>query len=237
MTWATMENESAKLVRKIVPDLANVPLYVVSANKLSEEAKVGGLTAMNLDLAVRPYVQWQGRGVAIVYKMLAATILSAKYDITEQDALQSIVLHEVAHAIEGAFFEHRQEEDKALADEAAEAARCILAQGIDILPPDWHVANYLVSHGVRFLRVLAHLRYRAQAVGVECCLDQLYQYEVRGLAVDLYASAFRNECRELRRCRFATILAEPLPQSARDLWRRDSELICESFSAERDRAA
>jgi hypothetical protein len=232
-----MEYESAKLARKIVPDLADVPLYVVSAHRLIEEAKVGGLTAMNLDMAVRPFVDWKGRGVAVLYKMVATTILSHKYDITEQDALHSVVLHEVAHAIEGAFRESQQEESKALADEAAEAARCTLAQGIDAHPTDWHVANYLVSHGVRFLRVLAHLRYRAQAVGVTLCIDQLYQYAVRGVPVDLYASAFKNECRELRRCRFATILAEPLPQSARDLWRRDSELICESFSAERDRAA
>jgi hypothetical protein len=79
------------------------PLYVVNATSLTGSLSPSAGTAYaatqaDLDLTVRDFVDWRGRGIAVVVSLPAI--------MAEEVDLLGILVHELAHAIRGDFLGH-----------------------------------------------------------------------------------------------------------------------------------
>lgn len=240
LSEALARDQAADLIRSIVPELADGPLYVVQsdAGGLPSQYRNGfvGLHSPWLDVALSSWLrdrgEWRGRGPAVV-----VNAPSLRYD-AERDAgtdqafadelfqgrLTAVLVHELAHVVEGPIDRREFPELAAASRQATEAVRRWSA---DNTPPavPWQ------GHGGDWLRLLAHVHHRAERL-----LDRRLptpwvcgdNYQLAPYLA--YRTALADEPERLRGQTFETIRNTAPPEAFVDLWRNDVRRWFSSFT-------
>jgi len=219
---------------RIAPELRSGPLYVVEADEpdLPPEYRLygtRGLYAPFLDVALAGWLRsrdrWQGRGPLILINV------EALRDEADQDAggdrdladalcrgrTVAVLTHELAHVLELGI----DRREFPLWDEASEAAATTIRRWAldDYTPPaePWH------GHGGDWLRLLAHVTYRAERlIGERLPEPWLIGGANFGLsAYGCYSFALGDEPERLANLSFDEIKAEAPPAEFISLWRSD----------------
>jgi hypothetical protein len=195
-------------LRAAAPELAGVNVYLVDSAKLSGDARpsrqVYAFTHVDLDLVVEPFVQWAGRGIAVVYS--GAAIVEDTFD---EESLRlrflALMVHEVAHAL-------------ALEFPTAIAAELVTRERN---PDDGYQAIYLRHHDERFIRAVCHLKWRIEATAGELLALTLIEHKDFGRQLCFFARALGDEMRLFAEWPIEKVLALPLPPAFAELWRED----------------
>ncbi len=157
-----------------------------------------GAAALVLDVAVRAEVEAHA---------IRAKASKVKFDFRRHLAqrLLAVSLHEFAHAME---LPVRLVPEK---DSSWKRLKSDLQTNLDIQNGEtWHPP--WAQHGPRFIRIAAHVAYRASRLGLPICLGDLV--DTRSYGLDWWPRYFRPLRPELRRRRrdsFQAILASPAP--------------------------
>lgn len=226
------ESELLGILRAVAPyqdDFGGVA-YVAFDSILGQDyclpRGVLGVTARNLDVAVRGRLPWEGRGPAIIFgerKIIDSVLSSWQGDQEETKAhirkkTIAILLHEGAHCLEMPI--DRREVDQTILEKQTAAAerkmgRWSRKKFIPPSGPPW------AHHGFQFIRILSHLvgRYRLLG-GEEFPLD--FAFDWRGyelFPLSQYIQALGDEIETLRGDPFATIRATPAPEKYISIFR------------------
>jgi hypothetical protein len=217
---ATVFSRAEALCRAVAgPDLADVPLYIVSQSRLPAhlggQSTCGGFTMLDLDLYVRDYIECNcGRGACMVVNDAS---LRECWGNAYEHALVGVVLHELAHMLvrPRLFFDRTGEDPARIEFEANMMNEIVLMDD----PPD--MAPY-EGHGDRFIRAVLHLQHRAEAAGVPIGAGAIFNGSWYGLShASRYQEALGDEpCRMADRL-FKDILAAKPPAAFDSLWRDD----------------
>ena len=212
--------------RRLAPaDLGNVPLYCVDA-ALSGPGQTMGLGGEDVDLAYRRQIghRWKGRGACLALDLEQVADNAAREEGNEEAHKAVFVrhaiglaLHELGHALQRPRL-FNPDSDQAQMEKALRC--CIETPGEEL--PDCDVA--WSGHDGQFLRVLAHVEYRAKLLlgfPVEA-------YSFAGLAYRLsppaaYRQAIADEPKELAGEPLTAVRATCPPRPFIELWRGDVE--------------
>jgi hypothetical protein len=239
-TIASIRGELESLCRSIIPDLAGVPLYIVGTGTAprGQRGRFGGafaLTGPFLDLAVRPLVEWQGRGAAIVINDAAALRLTRDWaaylgrDFAEMfiAVANALVIHEAAHITSEGFYGRQ---DIAPPDGALERFRETVTVAFNE-PSDVPECAF-DGHGHAFIRHLLHVAHRASAKGYRFhwpCVASLDSYELSSLT--RYGIELGDEPERMAGATFAELRAIPAPMRFANMWNLD----CAAWSERRQK--
>jgi hypothetical protein len=226
-----VRREATALCRAVMPDLAGRPVYVVWRHELDQthagNDDASGYTGTLLDLGLQADLErlgrWRGRGPAMVVDVrgLAREAHTVGDRARCRDwftaAVRGVVLHELAHVAESIHLA-----DVTVSDFDAGAERTqVVAAFRDPYPPasapPWR------GHGLRFVRALAHLHYRACELRLGCAPELAFDSAA-------YRLSMLHGCRarlrdELEGCHGATlvsILATEPPARFAELFRSDT---------------
>ncbi len=207
----------------LVLEWSSMPIYVLSVDL----AGCHGLADPYLDLTYRDKIQnWQGRGVCVALD-LKAMRRWAKAERRYQPAQErhfrqtavAILLHELAHTLETPepFAEPRK------AWTPRERQKGIRAElGTRVLDPLETSPLTLLQHPAPFIRLAAHLTYRAERLGIDVPFGSVAAGEAYGLSTGReYAATLRAEVEAMAGETFATIKATQPPRDFVALWRTD----------------
>ena len=219
MNWHPLINKAVDAVRTVAPELRHTPVYIVPASLLTGREEFsrawGAIAHPSLDLVVRPHVHWLGRGFA--------TIWSTK-NIEEKgpDPLISLletVVHELAHFFADHHFPFG-DVDAPGGRPSKELIEYIHAgfenESSVVEEEERHAEKVLDSHGLRFIRALAHLKARLERrTGTIISLANLYGYPRPASMQQLcfYAGALAEEVEACQEMTFAEILERPAPSA------------------------
>ena len=229
MNWHPLINKAVDAVRTVAPELRHTPVYIVPAHLLTGREEFsrawGAIAHPSLDLVVRPHVHWLGRGFA--------TIWSTK-NIEEKgpDPLISLletVVHELAHFFADHHFPFG-DVDAPGGRPSKELIEYIHAgfenESSVVEEEQRHAEKVLDSHGLRFIRALAHLKARLERrTGTIISLANLYGYPRPASMQQLcfYAGALAEEVEACQEMTFAEILERPAPSAFLELWKLDMQ--------------
>lgn len=237
-TWPVggraLAGQAVALARRVAPDVATGPFYVVLRPDLPAEYQGGdggalALTSRYLDLMLRPTLErqrrWRGRGPAI---LLDAAEIAAYSAVRIRSARRrafpvvatGVVLHELAHIV-NAGPRDDAEPDAGL----VQFGRLVLAadltgkidatNGPNAVVP-WH------GHEAPFIRIAMHLVYRADALGYDVTTVGVFDAEMYGLSPTYhYVAALGDEPKRLAVRPITTIGRVPPPPAFTELWDAD----------------
>jgi hypothetical protein len=228
-----------RLMRRIVPDLASVPAYVVfasdlpSAELLSDDAR--GMGGAGTDLALKSHLMgrnlWHGRGPAIIVNdtMLHVDAFEIEEHGSEAEreekfevSLLAVSLHEMAHVLDRGF-----ELDEPVNYVDVEAQRDLAEARMSLAAALWSgdLKPYFprfVAHEIDWIRSVLHLRDRATKAGWTIPLNFVFCAYAYGLTNGhRYATALAPELAACDGQTFASIRATAPPEPFIELWRDD----------------
>jgi len=212
-----MQTTAAKLVnliRSVVPDLADLPLYLVFASDLAVlsdyiDPSCDAVCGRHLDLELRSHLesrgQWQGRGAAIIAR-----------DDVGNGALAGLILHELGHILDASLDLSEPESFSHIERllEISAAVREFWNQSPTDLPA-WF------AHEAVWLRNCIHLHARFEAAGMSVPLPLVIPGHYGISSCWKYHAELGDEPKRLERESFATIRNTKPPREFSDLWCRD----------------
>ena len=237
-TWPTgrrgLARQAEALCRRVAPDVATGPFYVVLRPDLPAEYQGGdggalALTSRHLDLMLRPTLErqrrWRGRGPAILLDAAEiAAHSAARIRPARQRAFPAVatgvVLHEIAHII-NAGPRDDAEPDAGLVQFGRLVLAADLTGKIDATngpnaDKPWH------GHEAPFIRIALHLAYRADALGYDVTSIGVFDAAMYGLSATYeYVAALGNEPERLADRPVTTISRVPPPSAFSELWDAD----------------
>ena len=159
------------MIRRILPDLADTPIYVVGQiGTPFEQSKANGWTSPRLDRMLRGHLaeRWRGRGIGIIVN--TELLEQSTPDWNLATVVTGLIFHEIAHAVADGWGlkNHLLPDDLEpdLVERTTELVKCRVAQdfwaddGGDISLAEFY------GHDARWIRVCCHLAYRAQALEI-----------------------------------------------------------------------
>jgi hypothetical protein len=161
---------SANIARGCIPELQNVPLYLVQMAQAAGAfpgigANCFGTYHPQLCRALRPQLEaqgtWQGDGVAVAIDLdsLRAEYGASSYAFPR--AVAGVVLHEAIHWLLRPALPL-----VAVADDDAGDVAAAVASSVELPSnPLAYAAAALASHGIRFTRLACHLSHRTTVCG------------------------------------------------------------------------
>lgn len=210
-----------ELCRAVAPDeLKDAPIYVVMQSSLPADFALAddcfGYTAPALDLYLQDHIHcWLGRGPCLV---LNDVVLAEEYEPADMTYLmQAYALHELGHILNRP---KPYRDCSGVSPERIQFERLVLADVLRCAPAADLPAYF--GHEASFIRIVLHLRHRAELAGV-CIAPALpffgYSY---GLShASRYLAALGDEPANMTRCPFQTILATQVPAAFSRLWNED----------------
>lgn len=224
------------LCRRVAPlDLAGLPLYIVPQSAIrgafGDAEAAYGYTLNWLDLILQDQLgsAWRGRGPCIV-----ANDMAMRQDLGDdiEATFLATVLHELAHV-----FERDMRFDPAPDTSPArmqfEGLR--LAQAMSEPVPETEHARTIHQHDLRFIRVLLHLRHRAEHHGVRLAPGILFN---DGPAVYItpieYRLALEDEPEQMFDASIRSILVAPPPPLFTRLWNDEREFLTRQFQTRKE---
>lgn len=153
-----------RIARNVIPDLRGVPLYLVQpgAGSLVTPKLVAGFRGLyrrGLDLTLRSMLEeegrWNGPGVCVVVDAFMCFAVSAHDD----DGLREVVgvtLHELAHWLDMPGVAEYPSDDYSYPQFVA---CCEERSSVACASPEY--PPFFLAHGEEFIRLAAHLWYRA----------------------------------------------------------------------------
>lgn len=233
--WHQLQKIGDNIARVVAwRDLDGLPIYFLAASRFAAEPSAcHGYCHERLDLHLQRTIgrDWRGRGPCVVVddRAIVADVGAGPEDAEfVEHAVRGVILHELAHALEQGWPDRLrcgeqvdpvrvQGERKRL---VAIAARPSSGRGNGIAAREW-----LAHRPDRFVRVLCHLRRRAELLlGIR--LPEAWLSRRPGVArLDWYQAALGSEVERMIDATFAQILSEPLAPEFDMLWRQDLELF------------
>jgi hypothetical protein len=223
----------------LVPDWTDLPIYVLGAN-------LQGCIGMADPLADVTYQEtitdWQGRGVAIVLDLQALRRLARR----ERRYPPARDRHFRIRAIETAIheFAHVLERDRPYAEPVQvwppEKRQAAIRKSLRLrcrTPLDQSFVA-LAHHQAVFLRMAAHLSYRAGRQGIAVPLSLIGAGPAYGLSpASMYMTTLRTEVETMAAWPFAAIKTTDPPQEFSLLWQADVARWCSRVANVQDVAA
>lgn len=213
---AQLVDRFPSLVAAAFPEAAGRPCYLVLESMLpvSLKPQAWGYQWDSCDWAARPYVDWQGPGVAVV--LCDRFIRQSMPSHLVRCALASVTLHELAHVRALDFEEY---DELAPAGLLPELISKELPEMETVGWPPWH------THDWRFLRNACHLLHRSQLAG-QPWDDATDYYVVAGPSYALsplwaYVEALGDEPAKLAGLTWAELQATAPPARFRHQWLAD----------------
>jgi hypothetical protein len=211
------------LCRLIAPDLQGHPLYIVPigtlpAEEFGQSAGCLAFTTPYLDLYVKDHVAWRGRGPAMVLSERQIADRVRHNQQAFRDEVLATIVHEAAHWLERKqlYLEAEHKTPERIKTEAN-----ITFSGADEVESRPVPARYW--HDDTFIRVCAHLSYRATRLGLEVPLASLACGRAYGqYPAGAYLRALGDEPAQMINESFAEIRATAAPEPFTELWRRDT---------------
>jgi hypothetical protein len=223
--WPALFARGVELVRRIIPELAAVPFYIMPADQTPfANDLVLSMTGPLLDLAIRDVAVkaqiWAGRGCAIVLnRALAETYYWP--GVREETLIGQLIVHEVCHAIsDGWIFSRARERD----DFAAEGLAALRELVKDASQDNWFenpdtggaTGREVLAHDDRWLRCCCHLAYRLN-VEAFCVIGRRPELS----DPELYLAALGDEPERMAGAPLQTILDSEPPEDFLLLWMCD----------------
>jgi hypothetical protein len=211
----------------LVPEWSSMPVYVVDTNL----SGCHGVAGDDLDETFRNKIKdWRGRGACLaldvrgMQKWVKAIRRFASAPAREHHYRTLAVatfIHELAHLleqptpyVERAVSEPPRTKQRKLTNFLGHIAS--MPYSLDESPAT------LVQHEARFIRIAAHLVYRANQSGVEVLLGDVAAGQSYGLSSGAeYMTTLRAEAEAMAGETFATIKATQPPRDFVALWRTD----------------
>jgi hypothetical protein len=238
LTWPVggrgLAAQAEALARRVAPDVAHGPFYVVLRPDLPPEYQGGdggplALTSRHLDLMLRPTLErqrrWRGRGPAILLDPVA---IAADAEHRVQPARRRVfpavamglVPHELAHIID---FGPRgdAEPDPNL----IQFGRLSLAADLTGVEAPTNGPGATVpwrGHEWSFIRIALHLAHRAAGLGVDVTASDVFDgrdYEMS--PTHRYVAALGDELERLAGTPITTVGKMPPPDAFVALWEAD----------------
>jgi hypothetical protein len=235
-----LERRAVEILRLVAPELRRLPIYICEMQEITatpELPKVcAACTHPLLSHSLRPFVNWTGPGIGIVYSQAAILHAAQHRDSIPWKTGEShaafvehlslaFFLHEAAHALAGNFLgiiESGILDNLTQAEEATDRRR--LKRYLTSEPDEADAAHQNGSHSADWLRCCLHLcaRWAATPRGRWILADFVAAMHMFGKSdADLYAKALGKECERMKKWPFARIVAAPLPRAFGKLWEAD----------------
>jgi len=221
-----MERVKTLIVRAFPGEFAGLPFYVLLASAVPDNALgtlIGchGYSAETLDLQLKEYLPWAGRGPCVVINDRS---IRADYgDVAAPVAIAGSVVHEATHImVEGWLPGYRPEAPEpdpvyvqftkivfraVLEKPATELSTLALRHDFDRHGPDW-------------LRVMLHLRHRVLKQGLYLPLNRPFQQSYHSNIL-WYDAVLASECLAMEAATAAEILATPAPEKFLEQFEED----------------
>ena len=213
--FASAAPKAVAILRQIAPDFTQT-LYVTAAELVAADAPLtaGGLASMNLDVVVRPFVEWQGPGAAFLISAQEVALAADPWR-----AFISLSLHEFAHVIDYRSTWPATEAEPADVDAERELVQSVLTA--ERRASEFQQLVDLYHHGPGFIRAMAILveRFNETTRG-DLTHREVFGYELPPGAplIEILAANFIDDD-EIRRPLMATCAA-PIPDLAQRQWQR-----------------
>lgn len=212
LDWQFLEREAERVVRIVAPELNPHPLYIVSYEKTDIAGGMSNTVACTsslLDAMLRPFVRWEGRGVAVLYQ---PTMFDDASDFV------AAVLHEIGHAICGKFVDSFNDEIPAIFVNHRAAFLSLATATLQVPSATTSASPQLADahHNVDWLRCVLHMRHRSSwNAGWNCSVGSVAGYSATSFEVAPYTLHQRllrsGEYTRFEAMRFAEIVRQPLP--------------------------
>ncbi len=234
-----MIDEAERAVRVVAAELKDLPIYIVGSHHLTGTEELseawGAIAHPELDLIVKPFVQWRGRGFCTVFS--PANIEAKGPDVLT--ALVGTVIHELGHFFADDHLGRLDAPGACASKFLLQYVRAGFGNGVKAVETEKRRAreDYLASHGLRFLRVLGHLKARLEKrCGIIISLQELYSYPRPSSMQQLcfYLSALADEIAACDGLTFADILERPVPPRLLELWENDTNPPAPSAGKEQE---
>lgn len=140
------------------PELLEVPLYPVSAEALTGTDQAANVayacTHRDMDVVLRPFVAWRGRGVGLLFSLQAI-------EADEQNLL-AIMAHELSHAVRDGFASPREETPVPMADVFGLHGAAVSMFTRTPAPVDevYRTTMKAIHHDAKWIRTVLHFRHR-----------------------------------------------------------------------------
>jgi len=200
-------------------DLESTPLYIIPTSDLPDNAGgasiCSGYTTSSLDLYLRDYIpNYHGRGPCMVVEY------PIDGDFLPEDIAHFTLvtaLHELAHILDRpTLFANRT----GVSPLKLKFESLVVGQASRRLRRTNLPAHF--GHGIEFIRVCLHLRYRAKLAGVHIAPNNLCAGWQYGLShASRYARALGDEPARRVEAKFREILTTPIPGLFHDRWLND----------------
>lgn len=218
------------LLRRLVPDWAGRPMYVVLASNAPPPDLLPpgawGCYGQRFDLSLRPWLdaagRWEGRGPALYVDDagIRGEAAALAGDDTELavvlfgQRLLGTALHEAAHALEAAF-DYSEPSDDAVV-EAVEGVRAFVARDRKPAPP-------MAGHDMTFVRIALHLVARLERLtGERLPLNLVVNAGIYALSHPVaYRAVLRDEIETFPTTPFAALRRLGPPAAAMRLFEAD----------------
>lgn len=233
LDWPFLKQEAERVARLIAPEIGETPLYVVSLQDTDLGGNLGessACTGVNLDLMLKRFVAWRGRGPAILFDQSAFTFA---------DDFLGVVIHELAHILADDYL-GKIKGDPQAESFFAEHSKALLCMAVSPVRQPM-TSPVIDTHGIRWLRAALHARHRA-AWSADCSVGvtQVVGYTADDFKIikPLYLHAALLASNEYVRCAsmtFAQFLELPLPKiqaSPDTIFERKEIMTVESLLAE-----
>ena len=199
-------------LRRIIPELAVVPLYLLKASEAATDLKPHwlGMFSQLADLQAQSTLEslelWRGRGCCVLVR--------DDFETWSTRPRMGTLLHEAAHALEYLI------QPDALATELTPIAREWLESGESKMLTDAGIdRNDLIrsQHGENFVRYAAHLHVRARAEMHIVASDLQFLHPIYSLSPDRYedvVEALRHELAMTRNLNLLRLRESPVAFTA-----------------------
>lgn len=211
LDWKHLEPEAERVVRAIAPEFKTTPLYLVPISATDFASGMSGTTACTsptMDMLLRPFVQWKGRGVAVLFDR-------AVFD--DPSEYLATILHEVGHALVGDFIGGIDGPIPSIFERHQPLLLKMVVDDLRERPtmPEEPVGD---SHGPPWLRTALHLRHRASWLADwNCSVGSVSGYAADSFTIrpyDLHRVLLAtNEYERHIHSPFAEIIRLPFPMA------------------------
>ena len=228
--------ESERSLRRVIPDLVGVPLYVATRSEIPTilggamvKSGCGGAYHETLDLALQGHFLscnvWRGRGPCL-YIDDDSIFEHFHSEAIAREQFRAVAIHEVCHALAADEWPADMPDKKQHAEPLADglAFWCEIFHPEKPKAPKYHPIPWAM-HGPRFIRACIHVVKRMIAqrdglhLGSTCVAGPYY-----GLSSHWsYADALADEPEQLAHLPIRSILATPPPVAFTALWEKDTE--------------
>jgi len=253
--WKNLIDEAISMMRVAAPhEFANARLYICPADRLCAAGKtVGktlyGQTSPDCDLVVRPFVEWSGRGAALIFAKEAMEA-EGETELGIRMVFLSLVVHEFSHVLREGYLSRLKMEKQEPDADVISLSRSLAVEDFERIEMPRPVGRAIKGiaddeirhHDDAWLRVCSHIKHRLEKrLGELLALSQIC-HRWYGPHASRYSHALGGEQERCGAWPIEAILAMPMPHEFAQLWelaKKDCYAVAEqrAMDAEMQREA